>query len=99
LRWLLRDEGVAWILEKVDEKVEAITYDGRKGMGGDECEAVTQAKMMLFRPLEKSPVSSVDSDRSSGGETGGSWTERPVARRSRRALYLLILGTGRESAR
>lgn len=56
MRWLLRDEGVAWILEKVDEKVEAITYDGRKGMGGDECEAVTQAKIMLFRPLEKSPT-------------------------------------------
>jgi hypothetical protein len=32
MRWLLSDEGVAWILEEVNKMVEAITHDGRCGL-------------------------------------------------------------------
>lgn len=32
VRWLLSDEGAAWILGKVNKMVEAITHDGRCGL-------------------------------------------------------------------
>lgn len=32
MRWLLSDEGAAWILEKVDVMVEAIAHDDRSGL-------------------------------------------------------------------
>lgn len=32
VRWLLSDEGAAWVLIKVGKLAEAITHDGRNGL-------------------------------------------------------------------